>query len=75
MRTTISIDDTVLEAVRKVAMRRQQTLGDAVTELLRLALEPRSSPVASGGLPMMSMQPGAGRADLETVNALRDELV
>jgi hypothetical protein len=74
MRTTLAIDDNVLESVRKVAMRRQQTLGEAVTDLLRQALAP-TSPVASpGGLPVMPVQPGAGQADLKIVNALRDEL-
>ncbi len=74
MRTTLAIDDAVLESVRKVAMRRQQSMGEAVTDLLRQALEPRSPAVESGGLPRMPVQPGAGRADLKTVNALRDEL-
>jgi uncharacterized protein (DUF111 family) len=74
MRTTLAIDDAVLELVRKVAVRRQQSLGEAVTYLLRQALEPKSPPVGSGGLPVMPVQPGAGQADLKIVNALRDEL-
>jgi hypothetical protein len=74
MRTTLAIDDVVLESVRKVAVRRQQTLGETVTDLLRQALAPTSPVVSLGGLPVMPVQPGAGQADLKIVNALRDEL-
>ncbi len=74
MRTTLAIDDAVLESVRKVAMRRQQTLGEAVTDLLRQALAPTTLDAGPGGLPVMPVQPGAGQADLQIVNALRDEL-
>jgi hypothetical protein len=74
MRTTLAIDDSVLESVRRVALRKQQNLGQAVTELLRQALVAKIPPAASGGLPLMPVQPGAGKADLTIVNALRDEL-
>ncbi|MCU0753512.1 MAG: hypothetical protein MUE46_00100 [Xanthomonadales bacterium] len=74
MRTTINIDDDVLARVRQVAERRDESLGAAVSALLREALAPRAAQADSTGLPTMPIQPGAGRADLAIVNALRDEL-
>ncbi len=75
MRTTVSIDDRVLDAVRRVARRQRKPLGVVVTALLREALEPKAGVGDTSGLPMMPMQLGAGRATLQSVNALRDELV
>lgn len=75
MRTTFSIDDQVLEAVRRVAKRQGKPVGMVVTALLREALAPRTPAGDVGGLPLMTAQLGAGRATLETVNALRDELL
>ena len=74
MRTTLAIDDSVLESVRKVALRRKQSLGTAVSELLRQALVAKNPPATAGSLPVMPVQAGAGQADLKIVNALRDEL-
>lgn len=74
MRTTIAIDDEVLQSVRKVAKRRNQSLGEAVSELLRQSLSVKAPLTPVGGLPLMPVQPGAGRADVAIVNALRDEL-
>jgi hypothetical protein len=74
MRTTLAIDDSVLASVRRVALRRRQSLGAVVSELLRQALVAKTSLPAVGGLPLMPVQPGAGQADLKIVNTLRDEL-
>jgi hypothetical protein len=74
MRTTLSIESDVLEAVRKVAERRQQSIGAVVTALLREALAPKSVHADRTGLPTMPVQPGATQANLAIVNALRDEL-
>lgn len=74
MRTTLSIEDDVLQSVRKVAERRQQSMGEVVTALLREALTPKTVRPDQTGLPTMPVQPGATRANLAIVNALRDEL-
>ena len=74
MRTTLSIEDDVLDRVRKVADRRQQSLGEVVTALLREALAPKTVGPDQTGLPTMPMQPGATQANLAIVNALRDEM-
>lgn len=74
MRTTVSIDEDVLANVRRLARRQRRPLGAVVTDLLRGALQPRQFPGDGAGLPVMPVQPGAGRATLDLVNALRDEL-
>lgn len=74
MRTTVSIDDNVLRLVRQVAKRQRVPLGVVVSALLREALAPKMPVQDSTGLPLMPVQPGAGRATLELVNELRDEL-
>ena len=74
MRTTLSIEDDVLDRVRTVANRRQQSIGEVVTALLREALAPKTVGPDRTGLPTMPMQPGATQANLAIVNALRDEM-
>lgn len=41
MRTTLSIDDDALEAARKLAAARNQSLGKVVSELIRRGLAAR----------------------------------
>ncbi len=41
MRTTVSIDDDVLEAARKLAVARGQSLGKVVSDLMRSGLAVR----------------------------------
>lgn len=74
MRTTLSIEDDVLDRVRKVADRRQQSIGVVVTALLREALAPKTVGPDRTGLPTMPVQPGATQATLDIVNALRDDV-
>ncbi len=45
MRTTLNIDDDILQTVRERALREQKTTEQVVSELLRLALAAR--PAAS----------------------------
>jgi hypothetical protein len=74
MRTTLTIEDEVLNRVRLVANRRQQSISEVVTTLLREALAPKTLAPDRTGLPTMPVQPGATQANLAIVNALRDEM-
>jgi hypothetical protein len=73
MRTTLDLDDEVLDAVKRVATFQRKTAGQLVSELLREVLKTQTPPADGTGLPFMPIQPGAGSATLESVNALRDE--
>lgn len=46
MRTTLDIDDDVLEAAKERARREHKTAGRVVSELLRIALTTRTGPQA-----------------------------
>lgn len=45
MRTTIDLDDSVLEAVKELARQQDRTIGSVASELLRRAL---TQPLAAG---------------------------
>lgn len=52
MRTTVNIDDDVMAEVRRQARRRDESIGDAVTRLIRqglLAEVPAADPDEEGG--------------------------
>jgi hypothetical protein len=76
MRTTLTIDDDILEAVRERADFEQKTIGEVLSSLARSALVPPPAPATvRNGVPQLPVQPGARPVTLEFVNRLRDELL
>jgi hypothetical protein len=75
MRTTLDIDEDVLEAAREFAARRGTTAGHILSELARraLAAEDRSARKRNG-VPILPPQKRARLVTPEIVNRLRDEL-
>jgi hypothetical protein len=59
MRTTVSIDDDLLEVARQMAEAREETLGQVLSRLIRRGLEPRVATPGDGGLPTFSVEPDA----------------
>ena len=55
MRTTLVIDDDVLEAARAIADQTRCSLGKVVSDLARRGLGPRQEPTKRGGLPRFSV--------------------
>jgi Ribbon-helix-helix protein, copG family len=49
MRTTLSVDDDVLRAVRERARRERRTVGDVLSDLARQALTGQYHTEAEGG--------------------------
>jgi hypothetical protein len=74
MRTTVSIDDDVLEAARAIADQQNRPLGKILSDLARRSLHRREPRTMRNGVPLLSPRPDAPLVTLETVNALRDEL-
>ena len=75
MRTTLSIDDNVLNEVRKRAQADGDTIGQAVSHLLRRTLCADSQGIEyPDGFQPLPLRPGQPRVTLEIVNTLRDEL-
>lgn len=79
MRTTLQIDDDVMQAARVLARRHGSSLGAVISALARRALSTPHAHAAMGqqlrnGLPLLPVQPQGAPVDLELVNSLRDEL-
>ena len=47
MRTTLEIDDDLLEAARDLSRLKGQTIGQTVSELIRRGLTPEQAPAAA----------------------------
>jgi hypothetical protein len=74
MRTTLNIDEDVLQAAREIAANRGTSAGRVLSELARQALEPKGSAAVRNGVPLMPRRPqGSPRPTMEQVNRLRDE--
>jgi hypothetical protein len=78
MRTTLDIDDPLLEAVKELARRQGLTAGRVASDLIRRALtEPAApsagTPPAHGFRPFPAAGPGEPVTN-EQLNRLRDNL-
>ena len=71
MRTTLAIDDDVLQAARSLAARERKSVGEVRSALARQALRRPDRPAS--GMLLLPVQPGANAATLALVNQWRDE--
>ena len=73
MRTTLDLDDDVLQAAKELAAARGTTAGKVISDLARKGLEPARSARVRNGVPLFSRRPsGAHRPTMKLVNELRD---
>lgn len=74
MRTTLDVDDDVLQAAKELAEARGVTAGKALSDLARVGLAPRRASKARNGVPLLPRRPaGSPTPTLKLVNALRDD--
>ena len=73
MRTTLNLDDDVMEAARAIAERRGQSIGIVISELARRGLTPASNGPVRNGIRLFPVRPGAGSVTPEIVKSLLDE--
>ena len=74
MRTTLSIDDDVLAAVRHRAERERRTIGEVVSDLARQSLnKPARKLAVRNGISLLAGGRARRPVSLELVNELRDE--
>ena len=76
MRTTLDIDEDVLQAAKELASLRRTSTGKMLSELARRGLEGRDAVRAPlrNGVPVMPKQaPGTPRMTLARVNELRND--
>jgi hypothetical protein len=73
MRTTLDLDDDVLEAARALAAMRKQTMGKVVSELVRQGLhQPPTRLKNRDGVPVLPKRSGVVVTN-EFINRLREE--
>jgi hypothetical protein len=73
-RTTLSLDDDVLDAARAIAARDDRTIGEVVSDLARQSLSRRRPKRNRLGLPLLPSSGERRKVTLAMVNRLRDEL-
>ncbi len=74
MRTTLDVDEDLMETARELAAVRGTTAGRVVSDLMRQALEARPHVAERNGIPLLPARPaGSRRPTLALVNQVRDE--
>jgi len=73
MRTTLTIDDDVLAAAKRLAARQHRSVGEVISALARQALRPTMASRTRNGVPLLPVREGAAPVTRELVNQMRDE--
>jgi len=74
VRTTLDIDDDVLQSAKELAATRGTTAGKVLSELARKGLTPeKATRVRNGVLLLPPRPPGTPRLTMKLVNELRDD--
>lgn len=74
MRTTLTIDDDLLQAAKQMARMRSLPIGTVISDLIRKGLESGCKIRIEDGFPVFDIPPGAPPITLEMVKSLEDEL-
>lgn len=75
MRTTLELDDDVLQAAKEIAAARGTTAGKVLSQLARQALTPPPASGVRNGVPLLPRRPaGAPKVTMKLVNKLRDDV-
>jgi hypothetical protein len=72
MRTTLDIDEDVLQAAKELAEARKKTAGQVLSELARKGLERTHMPRIRNGFPLLPHEPGR-IVTVEMIEAALDE--
>jgi hypothetical protein len=77
MRTTLDIDEDVLQAVKAIAVSKKSTAGKILSEMGRAFLQPpRHRPIkyrTRNGVPLFPRRPGGEPVTSEFIKRLREE--
>jgi hypothetical protein len=73
MRTTLTIDDDVLEAAKALADQRRLSLGEIVSDPARQSLRRPAGTNERNGVPLLPVSNPRAQVTLAMVNRLRDE--
>jgi hypothetical protein len=73
MRTTLDLDEDILQAAKELAELRNSTAGKVVSDLVRKALESSLAGPVRNGVPLLRRRRSGGPVTtLKRVNELRD---
>lgn len=74
MRTTLNLDDDVLETAKMLAARERKPLGMVISGLIRRAVEPTVQAVGErNGIPLFPVSQGARTVTPDIIRELLDE--
>jgi hypothetical protein len=73
VRTTVDIDDDILQAAKELAAARRKTAGQVLSELARKGLEPARSQRLRNGVPVIPYRAGAPVITSKDVRRWLDE--
>ena len=73
MRTTLDIDEDVLQAVKELGEMRKKTAGQILSELARKGLCPPRTYQVRNGVPVIHRQPGSPLITTADVRRWMDE--
>jgi hypothetical protein len=74
VRTTLEIDEDVLEAMKKIAAEQKTSVGRVLSDLSRQAIASDEGERVRNGVPLLPPPPkGSPPLTIEMVNRLRDE--
>ena len=72
VRTTLEIEDDLVQVGRQISQQRGMTMGQAISQLVRKAIEPKNAPRVRNGVLLFDPKPGARIPGMALVNRLRD---
>jgi hypothetical protein len=72
MRTTLEIDDDIINGARILAKQRGVSIGQLISELARQSLVSPMPQKVRNGVLLFTPKPGVPAPDLQLVNELRD---
>ena len=73
MRTTLQIDDDVLQAARSLALAEHKTVGKVLSELAKKGLRPQLHEAVKSGFPVFEVPADAPPITLEMVKQAEEE--
>jgi len=73
MRTTLELEDDLVQVARQLAQQRKMTMGEVVSQMMRRSLEAGAPVKTRNGVPLIVSRPGGPKPTLALINRLRDE--
>ena len=70
MRTTIDLDEDILQVAKHLAKEREQSLGRVLSDLVRMSLQPAKLTFRQGAIPVLPRIPGGRPVTSQAVKEL-----